>query len=218
MSGHIVPKKPSDAPEPGEVTKADGLAELERRRALALAMGGPERVAAHHARGRCTARERIALLVDDGSFVELGMLAHSDRPEVGERAPADACVTGVGLIDGRKVCVIANDATVLAGTTGKVGSRKQGQIMSLAARKGFPLVMLGDANGGRLPDLLGSDFAAAAGGDEGEHFLGIRVTRDRIPRVTAILGNAYGDPAFWAGPRTSWRWPRAARSRCPAPR
>lgn len=189
---------PRDLPEPGEVTTADALAELERRRATALAMGGPERVAARHAAGRLTARERVARLLDDGTFVELGMLAHSDRPEVGERAAADAVVTGVGLVEGRKVCVIANDATVLAGTTGRVGSRKQGQIMSLAARKGFPLVMLGDANGGRLPDLLGSDFAAAAGGDEGEHFLGVRVTEDRIPRVTAILGNAYGDPAFWA--------------------
>jgi propionyl-CoA carboxylase beta chain len=190
---------PRDAPAPGEVSKADGLAELERRRALARGMGGEARVAAHHAAGRLTARERVALLVDPGPFVELGMLAHSDRPEIGERAPADAAVTGVGTVDGRKVGVIANDSTVMAGSTGKVGSRKQGQIMSLAARKGYPLVMLGDANGGRLPDLLGSDFAAAAGGDEGEHFLGLRVMEDRIPRVTAILGNAYGDPAFWAG-------------------
>ena len=189
----------SDAPEPGEVTKAEGVAELERRRALALAMGGPERVAAQHARGRLTARERVAELVDPDSFVELGMLAISDRPEVGERAPADAYVTGVGTVEGRKVGVLANDATVLAGTTGKVAARKKGQIMSLAARKGYPIVLLGDANGGRLPDLLGSDFAASAGGDEGEHFLGIRVADVRIPRVTAILGNAYGDPAFWAG-------------------
>ncbi len=187
-----------DAPAPGELTKADAAAELDRRRAVALAMGGPDRVAARHAGGRLTARERVAELLDDGSFVELGMLAISDRPEIGERAPADASVTGVGTVDGRKVAVIANDATVLAGTTGRVGSRKQGQLMSLAARKGYPLVMLGDANGGRLPDLLGSDFAASAGGDEGEHFLGLRVTEDRIPRVTAILGNAYGDPAFWA--------------------
>jgi propionyl-CoA carboxylase beta chain len=189
----------SDGPEPGELAKAEAVAELERRRALALAMGGPERVATHHDRGRLTARERVELLLDPRSFVELGRLAISDRPEIGERAAADAAVTGVGTIDGRKVGVIANDATVLAGTTGKVGSRKQGQIMSLAARKGYPLVMLGDANGGRLPDLLGSDFAASAGGDEGEHFLGIRVAEQRIPRVTAILGNAYGDPAFWAG-------------------
>ncbi len=182
-----------------EPTKAEGVAELERRRALALGMGGPDRVAAHHAKGRLTARERVGELVDAGSFVELGMLATSDRPEIGERAPADAAVTGIAAVDGRKVGVIANDATVLAGTTGRVGSRKQGQIMSLAARKGYPLVMLGDANGGRLPDLLGSDFANAAGGDEGEHFLGLRVQDVRIPRVTVILGNAYGDPVFWAG-------------------
>jgi propionyl-CoA carboxylase beta chain len=199
VSGQIEQQDPRDAPAPGEISKADGVAELERRRALAEGMGGAERVAARHASGRLTARERVALLLDDGSFVELGKLAHSDRPEIGERAPADAAVTGVGTVDGRKVAVIANDATVLAGTTGKVGSRKQGQLMSLAARKGYPLVMLGDANGGRLPDLLGSDFAAAAGGDEGEHFLGIRAMQDRIPRITAILGNAYGDPAFWAG-------------------
>jgi acetyl-CoA carboxylase carboxyltransferase component len=182
----------------GEVTKEQGGAELDRRRALALGMGGPERIAANHAKGRGSARERVAGVLDDGSFVELGQLAHSDQPSVGERAPADAAVTGVGTIDGRKVCVIANDTTVLAGTTGRVGARKQGQIMSLAARKGYPLVMLGDANGGRLPDLLGSDFGGAAGSDEGEHFLGVRVTRERIPRVTAILGNSYGDPVLWA--------------------
>ena len=188
-----------DLPDAGEVTKAEGVRELERRRALALALGGPERVAAHHMRGRATARERIAMLLDENSFVEFGMLAHSDRPEVGERAAADAAVTGVGTVDGRKVAVIANDATVFAGTTGRVGARKQGQLMSLAARKGYPLVMIGDANGGRMPDLLGSDFGAPVGGDEGEHFLGIRVMEDRIPRVTVILGNAYGDPVFWAG-------------------
>lgn len=190
---------PRDLPAPGEVTKAQGTAELERRRALADAMGGAARVAAHRAAGRLTARERVAVLVDPGSFVELGRLAHSDRPEVGERAAADAAVTGVGTVEGRKVGVIAIDATVLAGSTGKVGARKQGQLMSLAARKGYPIVTLGDANGGRLPDLLGSDFGGSAGGDEGEHFLGIRVTGDRIPRVSAILGNAYGDPALWAG-------------------
>lgn len=199
MYDPAMPTDPDDAPDKGEVSKADGIAELERRRELALGMGGPERIAAVHAKGRLTARERVAALVDADSFVELGMLAHSDRPEVGERAPADAAVTGVGTVDGRKVAVIANDTTVMAGSTGKVGARKQGQLMSLAARKGYPLVMLGDANGGRLPDLLGSDFAASAGTDEGEHFLGIRVTGDAIPRVTAILGNAYGDPALWAG-------------------
>lgn len=188
-----------DAPEPGEVAKLDAGRELERRRALADGMGGPARVAAHHERGRLTARERVALLLDPGSFVELGRLALSEIPEVGERAPADAVITGVGTIEGRKACVIANDATTLAGSSGTVGGRKQGQIMSVAARKGFPLVGLGDANGARLPDHLGSGFSAGAGNDEGEHFLGIRETADRFPRVTGVLGNAYGDPTFWAG-------------------
>jgi methylmalonyl-CoA decarboxylase subunit alpha len=190
---------PDDAPLPGEVTKAEASAELERRRELALGMGGPERVAIQHARDRLTARERVELFLDEGSFVELGQLAISDRPEIAERAPADATVTGIGLADGRKVAVIANDATVLAGSTGAIASKKQGLLMGLAARKGYPLVMLGDANGGRLPDLLGSDFGSHVGGDEGEHFLGLRAMEDRIPRVTAVLGNAYGDPAFWAG-------------------
>jgi len=174
------------------------LLELERRQALALAQGGPQRVAAQHGKGRLSARERVALLVEPGSFVELGQLAHSDRPEVGEAAAADALITGVGCIDGRKVAVVAVDSTVLAGTTGWVGARKQAQLVTLAVRKGYPLVCLGDANGGRIPDLLGSGFAGIIGDHEGEDFLGFRLEEDRVPRVTAILGNAYGDPALWA--------------------
>ncbi len=174
------------------------VAELDRRRALALAQGGPQRVAAQHAKGRLTARERVALLVEEGSFVEYGLLAHSDRPEIGEAAAADALVTGVGLVDGRKVAVVAVDSTVMAGTTGWVGSRKQAQLVGLAIRQGYPLVCLGDANGGRVPDLLGSGFAGVIGDHEGEDFLGFRLEEDRVPRVTAILGNAYGDPALWS--------------------
>lgn len=103
---------------PGRSPKADGLAELERRRALALGMGGAERVAAQHGAGRLTARERVALLLDEGSFVELGMLAHSDRPEVGERAPADAAVTGVGTVEGRKVRAVRRHRVPLVSMIG----------------------------------------------------------------------------------------------------
>lgn len=98
------PPRPHDAPEPGELTKAEATLELERRRQLADAQGGPERVAVHQARGRLTARERVHALLDEGSFVEVGRLAHSDRAEVGERAPADAAVTRIGsseLLDPR---------------------------------------------------------------------------------------------------------------------
>lgn len=187
--------EPTPAQDPDAI---EALAELERRRELALGQGGAKRVAAQHAKGRLTARERIALLVDQGSFVELGQLAHSDRAEVGEKAASDALITGVGLVDGRKVAVLAVDSTVLAGTSGWVGVRKQAQLVTLAVRKGFPLVCLGDANGGRIPDLLGSGFAGIVGDHEGEDFLGYRHEVDRVPRVTAVLGNAYGDPALWS--------------------
>lgn len=174
------------------------IAELDRRRTLALGQGGPARVEQQHAKGRLTARERVALFVDAGSFVEIGQLGHSNRPEIGEAAAADALVTGVGLVEGRKVAVLAVDSTVLAGTTGAVGARKHSQLVTLAVRKGYPIVGLGDSNGARIPDMLGSGFAGVIGDHEGEDFLGFRLEVDRVPRATAILGNAYGDPALWA--------------------
>lgn len=188
----------------GDAAKADdpreeALAELERRRELALAQGGPEKVARHHARGHLTARERVNLLFDHGTFVEIGMFAHSDRPEIGESAAADAVVTGVGKIDGRKAVVVAMDATVLGGSNGRIGLRKQGHMNFLAESKGVPLVVLGDMSGGRIPDMLDETFAEVNGMYEGEVIFGLRHRRVRIPRVTAIMGTAYGDPAFYAG-------------------
>lgn len=176
----------------------ESLAELERRRVLALGQGGPKRIAVQHGKGRLTARERLAMLVDPGSFVEIGQLALSDRKEVAEQAPCDALIIGVGLIDGRKAAIIVGDATVMAGSTGTVGGRKQGIIAALAVKKGYPLVVLGDANGGRLPDFLGSGFTIEGGNHEGETMFGVRQETDRVPRVTAALGNSYGDPSLWA--------------------
>ena len=175
------------------------IEELERRRQLALGHGGPEKVARHHERGFLTARERIDILFDPGTFVEIGMFAHSDRPEVGEAAPADGVVTGVGAINGRKAVVVAIDATVLGGSNGRIGLRKQGHMNYLAETKGVPLVVLGDMSGGRFPDMLDETFAEVNGLYEGEVIFGLRHRRVRIPRVTAIMGTAYGDPAFYAG-------------------
>jgi acetyl-CoA carboxylase carboxyltransferase component len=182
----------------GDQSYENAIAELEGRRALALAQGGTERIARQHAKGRLTARERLALFVDPGSFVEIGQLALSDRIEVAEHAPADALITGIALCEGRKVALVVGDATVMAGSTGRVGGRKQAITAHLATTKGYPLVVLGDANGGRLPDFLGSVFAGMGGGHEGEEMFGARQEADRIPRVTAALGNTYGDPALWA--------------------
>jgi methylmalonyl-CoA decarboxylase subunit alpha len=179
-------------------TREQAAAELARRRDKALGQGGPEKVAAQHAKGRLTARERIDLLFDDGTFREIGMLAHSDRREVGEDAAADGVVTGVGSIDGRKAVVVAIDVTVFGGSNGRIGLRKQGHMNYLAETKGMPLVVLGDASGGRMPDMLDETFAEVNGLYEGEVIFGLRHQRVRIPRVTAIMGNSYGDPSFYA--------------------
>src|SRR3954452_16973750 len=120
-------------------------------------MGGEARIARHHASGRLTARERIALLVDEGSWRQTGLLA---LPEIRREAPSpgDAIVTAFGRIDGLKVCVVAIDATVLAGTTAPVNMRKQGRVAERAGRKGLPLIFLSDNDGGRIPELLGWRF------------------------------------------------------------
>jgi acetyl-CoA carboxylase carboxyltransferase component len=179
-------------------SRDEALGELQRRRAKILEQGGPAKVAAQHAKGRLSARERVALLFDPGTFREIGMFAHSDRHEVGENAAADGVVTGMGCVDGRRAVVVAIDVTVFGGSNGRIGLRKQGHMNYLAETKGVPLIVLGDASGGRMPDMLDETFAEVNGLFEGEAIFGLRYQRVRIPRVTAILGNSYGDPSFYA--------------------
>lgn len=174
-------------------TKITPLEDLERRRQQALAMGGRERVARHHASGRLTARERIELLLDEGSWCELGLLA---EPELrrDELAAADAVLTGFGRIAGRKVAVIAVDATVLAGTTSPINMRKQNRIAEWAGRRGLPLICLADNDGGRLPDILGWRFSTVA--FDFSTFLQSPSGWPEIPRITAVLGASFGDSSL----------------------
>jgi acetyl-CoA carboxylase carboxyltransferase component len=171
------------------------LEELEQRRARALAMGGEDRVRRHHASGRLTARERIERLVDPGSWLEVGLLA---EPELrrDQHAPGDAIVTGLARIGGRKVAIIAIDATVLAGTTAPVNMRKQNRVAEWAGRRGFPVVCLSDNDGGRLPDLLGWRFSGVP--FDFSNFLQSPAGCPAVPRVTAVVGPSYGDAALHA--------------------
>lgn len=181
---------------PDPPTMQERLAELEERRAAALAMGGPERVARHHDSGRLTVRERIATLLDTDSFHEIGMLALPER-RLDRPVPGDGCVTGFGRISGRRVCLIGIDATVLAGTTAPISMRKQGRIAEFAARKGLPLILLVDADGGRIPDVMGWRFSGLP--FDFSHFLQTPEGLPPIPRIAAVLGPAYGDSALHAG-------------------
>jgi len=169
--------------------------ELARRRAAALAMGGEQRIESHHASGRLTARERVELLVDPGSWREIGL--HAEPELRRERpAPGDAIVTGLARVAGRKVGVVAIDATVLAGTTAPVNMRKQNRIAEWAARSGIPLIFLSDNDGGRLPDLLGWRFSGVP--FDFQTFLQSPPGSPAIPRITAVLGPSYGDAALHA--------------------
>jgi acetyl-CoA carboxylase carboxyltransferase component len=178
-----------------ETTSSTPLEDLERRRSEALAMGGEERIERHHASGRLTARERIAALVDDGSWREIGLLA---LPELRREAPSpgDAIITGLGRIGGRKVCVVAIDATVLAGTTAPVNMRKQNRVAEWAGKRGMPLIFLSDNDGGRLPDLLGWRFSGVP--FDFRTFLQSPEGCPAIPRITAVLGPSFGDAALHA--------------------
>ena len=174
---------------------ADRLAELEQRRAAALAMGGPERVERHHASGRLTARERLDALVDAGSFFEIGLLAEPEHRRE-KLAPADAIVAGLARIGGRKVCVLAVDATVLAGTTGQVNMRKQNRIALWAGQRGLPLICLSDNDGGRIPDVMGWRFSGLP--FDFKTFVQAPEGRPEVPRLIAVVGASFGDSALHA--------------------
>lgn len=170
------------------------LRELEQRQQDALALGGADKIARQHAKGRLTARERIAALLDAGSFEELGLLARSDLPEAADKTPADGKIAGFGAIEGRTVFVGADDVTVMAGSGGRVGVGKLYKGMAYAARKGYPCVQLGDAGGARVPDIMGS-----AGMMSMVYPIKEAPPRNRrVPLITAIMGECYGGSAWTA--------------------
>jgi len=158
------------------------LADLQRRRDRSTAMGGADRLAAHHAQGKLDARARVAHLLDDGSFREIGTL-------VGGEVPADGIVAGSGLIGGAPVMVGAEDFTTVAGTIGTGSNAKRYRIAELAVRNKIPMVML----------LEGAGFRP------GSH--GVRSPTDLIaqarcsglvPTVAAVLGPSAGHGALVA--------------------
>ncbi|GAA4895993.1 acyl-CoA carboxylase subunit beta [Actinomycetospora straminea] len=171
------------------------LGELDRRRAAAEAMGGEAAIAKHRASGRMVVRDRVAALVDAGSWFEVGALA---EPEIrrDKPVPGDAVVTGFGTLDGRRVGVIGIDATAVAGTTAPISMRKQGRLIEHAQRGGFPLVLLCDADGGRMPDVMGWRFSGLP--LDFTTFLGPTDGRPAVPRAAAVLGPSYGDSALHA--------------------
>ena len=189
------------------------VADLEARRARVHAMGGPEKVAKQHERGKLTARERLASLYDDGVFFEVG--AHGTQMGLAagssgaDRPPADAVVCAFGKVDGRMVCAAAYDFTVKGGSIGQTGEEKVTRLRQMCLRGRWPMVWFVDSGGARIdpgathPDML-SLFAR----------LGALVPRtDRaeatglVPQVAAMVGpRCSRDGVHPGGSPTSCRW------------
>ncbi len=169
------------------------LAELERRRKESLEGGGAERIAKLHARGRLTARERLELLLDPGSFVEVGAFVTHRCHDFGmeeQRITGDGVVAGWGAVDGRLVYVFAQDFTVFGGTMSEANAKKICAIMDLAMENGAPVLGLNDSGGARIQEGVLSLGAYA------DVFLRNTLASGVVPQISAILGPCAGGAVY----------------------
>src|SRR5437870_2626945 len=171
----------------------DRLEELRRRNAEAEAGGGPDRREREHKAGKLTARERIALLLDEGSFEELDKFVTHRCTDFGmeEHRPAgDGFVTGYGRIDGRLVYVFAQDFTVFGGSLSEANASKICKVMDLAMRAGAPVIGLNDSGGARIQEGVMSLAGYA------DIFLRNTLASGVIPQISAILGPCAGGAVY----------------------
>lgn len=169
------------------------LEQLERRRAEAEQGGGEARVAAQHAKGKLSARERIDLLLDEGSFVEIGAFVTHRSTDFGletRRVWGDGVVTGHGRLDGRLVYVFSQDFTVFGGSLSEAFAGKICRIMDLAVRNGAPVIGLNDSGGARIQEGVDSL------GGYAEIFLRNTLASGVVPQISAILGPCAGGAVY----------------------
>ncbi len=166
---------------------------LQRLREAARAGGGPERIAAQHARGKLTARERVELLLDDGSFEEMDAFVTHRCGNFGmaeQRIPGDGCVTGTGTVDGRRVAVYSQDFTVFGGSLSEANASKICKVMDLAMKIGIPVVGLNDSGGARIQE------GVVSLGGYSDLFLRNTLASGVVPQISAILGPCAGGAVY----------------------
>ncbi len=167
--------------------------ELARRNEAALLGGGEERIAKQHQQGKLTARERLDILLDPDSFLELDRLRVHDCTEFGmenKKFYGDAVVTGLGKIFGRSVAVFSQDFTVFGGTLSKVFAEKVCKIMDLAIKEGMPIIGLNDSGGARIQEGVVSLAGYA------EIFLRNTLASGVIPQISCIMGPCAGGAVY----------------------
>ena len=171
----------------------DILAELETRRDTARQGGGDRRVALQHAKGKLTARERIELLLDEGSFEEFDMFVRHRCTEFemeADRPPGDGVVTGWGTINGRMVYVFSQDFTVFGGSLSATHAQKICKIMDMAMQNGAPVIGLNDSGGARIQEGVDSLAGYA------EVFQRNIMASGVVPQISVIMGPCAGGAVY----------------------
>jgi propionyl-CoA carboxylase beta chain len=184
-------RTPQDSP--GLKNAAEKLAELHRLKEQARLGGGPKRIENQHKKGKLTARERLDLLLDPGSFNELDMFVTHRASDFGldeQKIPGDGVVTGYGKIDGRLVYVFSQDFTVFGGSMSEANAEKICKIMDLAMRNGAPIIGLNDGGGARIQEGVVSLGAYA------DIFLRNTLASGVVPQISAIMGPAAGGAVY----------------------
>jgi propionyl-CoA carboxylase beta chain len=175
------------------MTMRDKLALLEHRAAEAEQGGGAARLKAQHAKGKLSARERLDLLLDEGSFVELDRFVVHRSHDFGleaERPYGDGVVTGYGRIEGRLVYVFSQDFTVFGGSLSETFAEKICKVMDLAVRNGAPVIGLNDSGGARIQE------GVVSLGGYAEIFLRNTLASGVVPQISAILGPCAGGAVY----------------------
>ena len=178
------------------VKEAEAVVELTReqehevRRNAALAMGGTRKLEARRAEGKLNARERLALLLDPGTFRESGLFTTSAVEADRDKTPADGKITGTGEVNGRRAAVCAYDFTVKGSSSSPVSNKKMSHFKALSAKNGVPLVYLNESTGVRMPDAMGGTGMGNA--NSATRFLRKR----EAPWASAAFGYCFGSAAW----------------------
>jgi acetyl-CoA carboxylase carboxyltransferase component len=179
------------------------VADLEARRAKIREMGGADKIAKQHARGKMSVRERLAALYDDGVFFEIGMhgtqMGLAAGPDGSDKPPADGVVTTFGKVDGRMVCCAAYDFTIKGGSIGYTGEEKVTRLRSMALKGRWPMVWLIDSAGARIdPGSSHADMISLFAGT-GHLFREQVVMSGVVPQVAAMVGPGAAGTAYIPG-------------------
>src|SRR4051812_14419697 len=171
----------------------DIIQQLEAKRARARLGGGDKRIAAQHAKGKLTARERIDLLLDDGTFEEWDMFVEHRSHDFGmekNRPPGDGVVTGYGMINGRLVFVFSQDFTVFGGALSEAHAEKICKVMDQAMKVGAPVIGLNDSGGARIQE------GVASLGGYAEVFQRNVTASGVVPQISLIMGPCAGGAVY----------------------